>query len=563
MDDKPTALVNANLTKSSVGEIAENVSAPAVSANTVAPAANPVVTNTANAPPANTPPANAPPANAPAANTPAVNTPAVNTPAVNATKANATKANAANNSVKTNAINAAAATVVTAASTSGPPYLLAFFLVVFLIGIFLALEYLSDMAHIKEHWAEYRCQPQMMPLAGFFGYSVNENFEFCLQQIIQENTKGVTTPFATGMFGFTDILSNLMNSANSFRVMLATLVGGVVKIISEFKARMTALMGRIKLTAGRMKAMMYRIYGTMFAVIYMGLSAQTGILNFGDSFIFQFIDTFCFPPEQPIILESGDTLPISEILVGDILQGGHRVETIYKFAADGQTMVELGSGVQVSSNHFVSLNGSWVMAKDHPDAKPIDPWAGGPERPLICLTTHDHILPVGDYIFADYDETDEANAETQGWVDMSLNGRRKSTPHPNVSYEIGCPAATMVKTIDGFKPLYEIKLGDKMNERDTVVGIQVSKISDFSRLSDTQRIARGALIWDTKKGEWTRAYSMLPDAVSGPTEVIALFVSPGAKYEIQGGFIVRDAMEVYSPDTKKLYAEALLKAEIK
>jgi len=203
------------------------------------------------------------------------------------------------------------------------------------------------------------------------------------------------------------------------------------------------------------------------------------------------------------------------------------------------------------------------MAKDHPDAKPIDPWLGGPERPLICLTTHDHILPVGDYIFADYDETDEANAETQGWVDTSLNGRRKSTPHPNVSYEIGCPAATMVKTLEGFKPLYEIKLGDKINERDTVVGIQISEVSEFSRLSDTQRIARGALIWDIKKGEWTRAYSMLPDAVSGPTEVIALFVSPGAKYEIQGGFIVRDAMEVYSPDTKKLYADALLKAEIK
>jgi hypothetical protein len=360
------------------------------------------------------------------------------------------------------------------------------------------------------------------------------------------------------MFGFTNVLSNLMESANSFRVTLATLVGGVIKIVSEFKSRMTALMGRIKLTAGRMKAMMYRIYGTMFAVIYMGISAQTGIANFGDSFILRFIDTFCFPPEQPITLVSGEIINISDVLVNDILQGGHRVETIYKFAATGQAMVTLGSGTLVSSNHFVKLNDSWIMAKDHPDALPAEPWLGGPERPLICLTTHDHILPIGDYIFADYDETEEANAATQAWVDTALNGQRRPTPHPNVSYEIGCPAATMVKTIDGFKPLYEIKLGDKMNERDTVVGIQVSKISDFSRLSDSQRIARGALIWNEKKGEWTRAYSMLPDAVSGPTEVIALFVSPGAKYEIQGGFIVRDAMEVYSPDTKKLYADALL-----
>ena len=438
------------------------------------------------------------------------------------------------------------------------PYILAFFLLLFTIGLFVVIENLSDFSHIKENWAQYRCKPQMMPFAGLFGYSVNENFEFCIQQIIQDSTKGVTAPFATGMFGFTNILSTLMDSANSFRVMLATLVGGIIKIISEFKARMTALMGRIKITAGRMKAMMYRIYGTMFAVIYMGISAQTGIANFGDSFIFKFIDTFCFKPEQPIVLESDEIIPISSVKVNDILQGGHRVETIYKFAADGQTMVKLGN-IEVSSNHFVRLNDSWIMAKDHPDANPIEPWSGGEERPLICLTTHDHILPVGDYIFADYDETEEANAVTQGWVDTALNGRRKSTPHPDVSYEIGCPSTTMVKTLEGFKPLYEIKLGEKITERDIVVGIQVSKINEFSRLSSTQHIARGALIWNYKKGEWSRAYSMLPDTVSGPIEVIALFVYPGAKYEIEGGFIIRDAMEVYSPDTKKFYAEALLK----
>jgi len=221
------------------------------------------------------------------------------------------------------------------------PYLLFTLLLVVCIGGFFGLENTASMIDIQMNWSQYRCQPQMMPLAGLFGYSINENFEFCLQQIIQESTKGITGPFASGMFGFTSILMNLMNSANSFRTMLATLVGGVIKIINEFKARMTAMMGRVKLTASRMKTLMYRVYGTMFAVIYMGLSAQTGISNFGDTFIFKFIDTFCFTPEQPIILHDGIIIPISEVIVGDILQGGHRVETIYKFAADGQEMVEL------------------------------------------------------------------------------------------------------------------------------------------------------------------------------------------------------------------------------
>jgi len=441
------------------------------------------------------------------------------------------------------------------------PYLLAFFLVLLAIFIFVTIENMSHISDVQKNWSEHRCQPYMMPFAGLFGYNVNENFEFCLQQIIQESTKGVTGPFASGMFGFTTILSNLMDSANSFRTMLATLVGGIIKIVSEFKARMTALMGRVKLTASRMKSLMYRVYGTMFAVIYMGMSAQTGIANFGDTFIFKFIDTFCFPPEQLVTLESGDALPISEVKVNDILKGGHIVQTIYKFAAEGQSMVQLndnsGEIIQVSSNHFVRFGEKWIMAMDHPDAKPAEPWSGGLERPLICLTTHDHILPIGKYTFADYDETDIANAGTQQWVDSSLNGRKAELPPQDVSYEIGCPSATMVKTLDGFKPLYEIRLGDKITERDTVVGIQVSELEEFSRISNTQRIAKGALIWNPEKGQWLRAYSMLPDATSDKTEVIALFVSPGAQYEIQGGFIIRDAMEIYSPDTKKLYADAL------
>jgi len=440
------------------------------------------------------------------------------------------------------------------------PYFLAFFTILLAIGIYVALENMANLSEIQNNWAEYRCQPQMMPLAGLFGYSVNENFEFCLQQIIQENTKGVTGPFAQGMFGFTSVLTNLMNSANSFRTMLATLVGGVIKIVNEFKARMTALMGRIKLTASRMKVLMYRVYGTMFAVIYMGISAQTGITNFGDTFIFKFIDTFCFPPEQELILESGETIPISEAKVNDILKGGHRVETVYMFAADGQEMVELGN-VQVSSNHFVQREGKWIMAKDHPEAVSIKPWSGGITRPLICLTTHDHLLPIGDYIFADYDETDEANAVTQGWVDTSLNGQRRATPHPNVSYDVGSPSTTMVKTLTGLKPLYDIKLGDKINERDVVVGIQISILDEFCRLPNNTRIARGALLWVPETERWSRAYSILPEAISGPTECIALFVSPGAKYEITGGYTVRDAMEIYSPDTKKSYAEILLKGK--
>lgn len=441
------------------------------------------------------------------------------------------------------------------------PYLMFLLLLIVSIGIYVAIEYSSDLLNIQQNWGEYRCQPHIMPLAGLFGHDVNENFQFCIHQVVQENTKGVAAPFAVGMGGFTSVLMNLMNSANSFRVMLATLVGGVIKIISEFKARMTSLMGRIKVTSGRMKAMMYRIYGTMFAVMYMGMSATTGIANFGDSFIFKFIDTFCFPPEQAITLESGITIPISNVKIGDRLKGGHEVEIVYRFAADGQDMVKLND-VVVSSNHFLKYNGAWKMAKDHPDAIAVGPWSGGVDRPLICLTTNSHLLPIGDYTFADYDETEKGDRQTQEWINMSLNGTKQTikATDSNFSYDIGAPSTRRVIMLHGsMKELRDIKLGDIVKGKGKVVGIQTSIETEFCMAQNGDLYGKGALLWSIEKGAWVRAYTVYPyTRVTVPIETIALFVSPGAQYELEGGQIVRDAMEVYSPDTKKAYAEALI-----
>lgn len=213
-----------------------------------------------------------------------------------------------------------------------------------------------------------------MPFASFYGYDINENFQFCLQQIIAENTKSTAAPFAEGMGGFTNVLTSLMQSTNSIRVTLATLVGGIIKIVSEFKSRMTALMGRVKLTASRMKAMMFRIYGTMFAVMYMGMSAQTGIANFGDTFIFKFIDAFCFAPDTKVIKEDlHAVVSIQTLELGDKLYNGSVVEAIIECPVPLGPLYEI-YGIKVSGIHKIwyAAKGSFVPVKDHPDARLSD-----------------------------------------------------------------------------------------------------------------------------------------------------------------------------------------------
>ena len=434
-----------------------------------------------------------------------------------------------------------------------PPYMSFIFLMLLLIGIFFALEYVSSAAQTSNNWPQVRCQPQNMLLAGLYGHDANENFQYCLQQIIQGSTKGATAPFAQGMGGFTSVLQNLMSSANSFRTTLATMAGGIIKIISEFKSRMTALMGRVKLTASRMKAMMYRVYGTMFAVMYMGISAQTGISNFGDTFIFKFIDTFCFAPDTRVIMADGSDRNIMDLrlgdklagdkLAGDKLAGASLVEAIIE--CPGSSEMYNIYGVKVSGRHRIwsSEQNKFICVKDHPDAIYTLP-----EPKLWTLITSNREIPVkgskGPLRFADWEEipsTDKALKEWDSIVQVILNNKVEERPVPKSAPCLD-KAILVYKYQAGFTPLFSIKVGDWILDSYTwtkVVGVCQRRVQT-SIGPYGKRITDG--LW-VKKDSWTHPSGKINKGVWNGCQLIT---SSGTFtiYNDQIKYHVRDFTEV-------------------
>jgi hypothetical protein len=438
-----------------------------------------------------------------------------------------------------------------------PVFLFAIVIVISL-SIFSILEASAALSNGSDNWADIRCQPHIMPLASLYGHDTAENIQFCLNNIIQEKTKSSLGPLAQGMGGFSGILGNLMESANSFRTTLATMVGGIIRLISEFKARMEALMARVKMTASRMRMMMFRVFGTMFSVVYMGMSAMTAVVNFTDTFVFGFLELFCFPETQEIKMSDGSKKQIQYCKTGDILEGGHKVISTYCFLADGHSMVQIGS-VVVSSNHLIMHENKWIYSKDHPEAYPLGPWIGGVEKPLYCLSTDTHKIPIDSYIFTDYDETEEGDQETQAFVHKSLNGIKEELKQDTLSYEIGSPEFTKIKTLHGMIPLQSLKLGEFIDAKTRIIGIQKSKVEEVCQLPDGSFLAAGSLVWDAKSEKWLRAHTLYkPKKNTLNTEFISLFLNKTNHYTLENGSIVRDALEVNSKDTMKAYVNALL-----
>ena len=67
------------------------------------------------------------------------------------------------------------------------------FFVLFSVNIFG-----SGVENIKKNWALYRCNPIMLPLAGYFspdGTTTTKNFSFCIQNIMLSFAPSITQPF--------------------------------------------------------------------------------------------------------------------------------------------------------------------------------------------------------------------------------------------------------------------------------------------------------------------------------------------------------------------------------
>ena len=426
-----------------------------------------------------------------------------------------------------------------------------------LIGFLYLLIYGLGVADISANWSQNRCKPHIMPFASLYGYNTSENFNYCMTNIISDQAGNSLGPIYKILATFIGTISTLISTANSLRLSLATLVGGITKVFQEFSERFNTLMVRIRVSTVRMKMLFGRLFATFNAIIYMGMSGITAVSNLGDTFLFKFLDTFCFDPDTLIDIKGKGRIPIKNVVIGDVLSlTGGSVTATFKFYSDGQAMVKIGNDIRVSTNHYVQLpKGGFVKADKHPDAVAAADWSGGIERPLICLNTNDHIIPVGEYRFLDYDETDAADKPTMIKIENILNGKNTASEPSCLEYSPGFDSTTKIALKNGgFIMAKFVKLGQEIS-KGKVVGIIQKNIETFVRIGE-DLISASALVWDSKTNSWKRAWH-LGKIFKKKQVAYSFVVSPTATIETRQGTMIRDYMEIMSPDSEAEYTREI------
>jgi hypothetical protein len=434
----------------------------------------------------------------------------------------------------------------------------------------------NNIRDVKANWDKYRCDPSIMPFASFYGFNTVENFNYCMGNVFDTQSVGITAPFASIMGKFTGILGVLMNATNGMRTSIATLGGGINVIFQEFVDRISSFFFQMRQSAIRMKMLMARMYTTMFAVIYMGTSAITGVQSFGNTVLFSFLDTFCFEPSTKIRVKRGanpaETIAIADVRLGDILlPTGSRVTSKFHFNAYGQPMVRLlsptGEEVYVSSNHYMLHDGQWIRSELHPDATEPEPY---PAHSLICLNTTDHVIPIGPYVFRDYDESEENDVDrkTMRMIESRINASGVSANTKKYVFKEYFPSvapSTEIRLANGsLQQASTVPLGARLSTGGTVIGKVHRLVCEYC-IIDGEQIASSTLVWQADQGKWIRAGEIQGVTVHEyrtPQVYIALFVTPSSVFELKNGMQLRDSIELCSPDAEMYYAEQLTSQEI-
>lgn len=417
---------------------------------------------------------------------------------------------------------------------------------------------MNKLQGVKKDWAKYRCRPDVMIMAPLYGHDAQENLEFCLKQGFDARAGGAIAPFYTMMGVFVSVLSTILGNINSVKMTFATIVGSATTVFSEFSQRFQALMYRIQMSVIRIKFLFSRVFGVVYSILFMGMGGMRAGMNFSNTFLFRFLDTFCFDPDTPITILKGrreKIIPIRQVEIGDTLASGDRVTSTFEFWADGQPMVTFPDGTLVSTNHYMLHDGTWIQAVDHPDAMPAADWNGGIQRPLICLNTSSHTFRIGRYIFRDYDETSAGDKAAMDEALKRLNGK-SSVSKVNDS-TMACDPTSPILLHNGEKiPAEDVQLGARLSIG-TVHGVVQKETSAYCKFKGV-RLAPGTAVWDDDTNGYRRVGDLVPIVyLDVPTVFYSFIVTPGATIETVGGVMFRDYMEVHDPDLEASYTKAL------
>jgi hypothetical protein len=196
----------------------------------------------------------------------------------------------------------------------------------------------------------------------------------------------------------------------------------------------------------------------------------------------------CFSGDSRITLKNGETIPIREVKIGDVLKDGGVVTARMKVKKTPDNIIGLISpNVRVTGCHYVYHEGSWIKSLSHPNFSLVHD-ASDIEY-LYCLNVSTKKIHMGGLVFSDWDDMIKTD-ETYGFMTQLKDTLYPTMPTTELHnpenihkyFDGGLDGMSLIDTTDGSIPISKIKVGAELCLGNTVIGVVKIYAKDLDQM---------------------------------------------------------------------------------
>jgi hypothetical protein len=295
-------------------------------------------------------------------------------------------------------------------------------IIIIIFGALFLVNYLSvGIQKIKDDWPKYRCNPMIIPFAGIFDKDVTTNFTYCIQNMQTSYMSELLKPvnYASKMIG--EISGDVTKALQAVRGFFNKIRNFITSIVHEIMGVfLNLLIGIQQMTIG-LKDLFSKTIGLMVTCIYILQGAMWSMNSAWDGPPGQMLRMMCFHPDTIVQLADGTHQKMKELKLGAVLKNqqtvygtmnlynldnsGNHVEKLYTLPLGEKDHNGIIQPILVTGSHLIfdKNTNNFIYVKDMPRVK----LAYQDTDTLACLITSDHTIPLGDYIFHDWEDNNE------------------------------------------------------------------------------------------------------------------------------------------------------------
>ena len=290
---------------------------------------------------------------------------------------------------------------------------------IILVFIFLYLAPLLSIGikNIQDNWVKYRCNPIVMPFAGFFGEDPSETFTYCIQSMLQDFMNFLLLPIEQSLNVINDIGGGVSTALNDIRKLMDNVRNFITEIIQSVFGVFLNIMIEIQKIIIKINDTLAKFMGVMATILFLIEGSIDSMQSAWAGPPGELTRKLCFDPSTVLLLKDGSTREISNIELGDVLKNGDVVEGIIKlknkdeygnirekfycFPMSGENK----QTILVTGSHMIYYKDTFIPVKEHPASIEINDYTS---PILYCLQTSTHRIPIGKYLFWDWDDDEVA-----------------------------------------------------------------------------------------------------------------------------------------------------------